>query len=68
MCNWFDPLTVIRAIATLGEDHPKLRLYFLGVKHPNPDVPAMRMAADAMQLAESLELTDNLLLYTARCV
>ena len=25
---------------------PELRLYFLGVKHPNPDVPAMKMAAD----------------------
>ena len=55
--NWFDPLTLIRAVASMVERHPKLRLYFLGVKHPNPEVPAMRMAADAMQLADDLALT-----------
>ncbi|MCA0378206.1 MAG: glycosyltransferase family 4 protein [Actinobacteria bacterium] len=55
--NWFDPLTLIRAVAQLVPTHPKLRLYFLGVKHPNPDVPAMRMAADTMQLSDELGLT-----------
>lgn len=57
--NWFDPLTLIRAVAQLVPAHPKLRLYFLGVKHPNPDVPAMRMAAETMQLADELGLTDS---------
>ena len=57
--NWFDPLTLIRAVATLVPRHPKLRLYFLGVKHPNPKVPAMRMAAETMRLAEELGLTDK---------
>ena len=55
--NWFDPLTLIRAVGQLAPQHPKLRLYFLGVKHPNPDVPAMRMAAETMQLADELGLT-----------
>ena len=55
--NWFDPLTLIRAVASLVPRHPQLRLYFLGVKHPNPEVPAMRMAASAMELAEELGLT-----------
>ncbi|MGI8392667.1 glycosyltransferase family 4 protein [Leucobacter sp. W1038] len=57
--NWFDPLTLIRAVAQLVDRHPKLRLYFLGVKHPNPEVPAMRMAAAAMQLADDLGLRDS---------
>ena len=57
--NWFDPLTLIRAVAMLVEHHPCLRLYFLGVKHPNPNVPAMRMAADAMHLADELGLTGS---------
>ena len=57
--NWFDPLTLIRAVSRLVEAHPKLRLYFLGVKHPNPDVPAMRMAANTMSLADELGLTDT---------
>ncbi len=55
--NWFDPLTLIRAVDKLVHTHPKLRLYFLGVKHPNPDVPEMRMAAETMQLADELGLT-----------
>ena len=57
--NWFDPLTLIRAVAQLVQDRPKLRLYFLGVKHPNPDVPAMRMAAETMRLSDELGLTDR---------
>ncbi|MCA0345577.1 MAG: glycosyltransferase family 4 protein [Actinobacteria bacterium] len=55
--NWFDPLTLIRAVSQLVASHPKLRLYFLGVKHPNPDVPAMRMAAETMRLSDELGLT-----------
>ena len=55
--NWFDPLTLIRAVAKLVERRPQLRLYFLGVKHPNPDVPAMKMAAETMRLSEELGLT-----------
>lgn len=55
--NWFDPLTLIRAVASLVPRHPRLRLYFLGVKHPNPDVPAMRMAAETMRLSDELGLT-----------
>lgn len=55
--NWFDPVTLIRAVASLVEKHPKLRLYFLGVKHPNPEVPAMRAASEAVALADELGLT-----------
>ncbi len=55
--NWFDPLTLIRAVHELAERRPKLRLYFLGMKHPNPEVPQMRMATAAMALADELGLT-----------
>lgn len=35
--NWFDPLTLIRAVKKLVERHPQLRLYFLGVRNtPTP--------------------------------
>lgn len=57
--NWFDPLTLIRAVALLVKKHPKLRLYFLGVKHPNPLVPAMRVATETMLLSSELGLTDE---------
>jgi len=54
--NWFDPLTLIRAIGLVKEEIPEVRLYFLGVKHPNPAVPAMQMAVAAQELAEELDL------------
>ena len=52
--NWFDPLTLIRAIAVAKERVPEIRLLFMGVKHPNPAVPEMRMAVAARRLAEEL--------------
>lgn len=55
--NWFDPLTLIRAIDSLRHRFPDLRLYFMGLRHPNPDVPQMQMATAAQALADKLKLT-----------
>lgn len=55
--NWFDPLTLIRAIAMVRRSHPDVRLYFLGTAHPNPEIPEMRMAASSRRLADDLGLT-----------
>ncbi|MDP9118005.1 MAG: glycosyltransferase family 4 protein, partial [Actinomycetota bacterium] len=55
--NWFDPLTLVRAVAGLRGTHPDLRLYFLGMKHPNPEVPAMQVAWQTRELADELGLT-----------
>jgi glycosyltransferase involved in cell wall biosynthesis len=57
--NWFDPLTLIRAIDKLRVRRPNVRLFFLGVQHPNPNVPEMRMVAEARTLALDLGLTDR---------
>lgn len=57
--NWFDPLTLIRAIAQLKDAHPEIRLYFMGIKNPNPSVPAMRMAQETIDLSAELGLTDR---------
>jgi GT2 family glycosyltransferase/glycosyltransferase involved in cell wall biosynthesis len=54
--NWFDPLTLLRAVDTLRRRLPEVRLYFLGLKHPNPEVGEMRMADDAVALAHELGL------------
>lgn len=55
--NWFDPLTLLRAVDELRHDLPTVRLVFLGTRHPSPDVPTMQMARDARHLADDLELT-----------
>jgi glycosyltransferase involved in cell wall biosynthesis len=57
--NWLDPLTVIAAVDRLRADHPDLRLYFLGLRHPSPDVPAMRVAVEARELSDRLGLTGS---------
>ncbi len=57
--EWFDPLTAIRAVARVIETHPNVRLFFAGTKHPNPDVPPMRMCEAARKLSDSLGLTNR---------
>jgi len=55
--DWFDPLTVISAVAKAKEKVSNLRLVFMGMKSPNPKVPIMKMAKDAVDLSEKLGLT-----------
>ena len=55
--NWFDPLTLIRAVDQLRIERPEVRLVFLGMRHPNADIPEMRMAGGARRLADELGLT-----------
>lgn len=61
--NWFDPLTLIRAIHALSLRHPDLRLFFLGVKHPNPSVPEMAVSLRTRELAEELGLLDTVVFF-----
>ncbi len=55
--NWFDPITLIEAVDRLRRSRPQVRLFFLGLTHPNPDVPKMRMVGAARARAEELGLT-----------
>jgi GT2 family glycosyltransferase/glycosyltransferase involved in cell wall biosynthesis len=57
--NWFDPLTLVRAVDRLRARHPDVRLYFMGLKHPNPGVPDMRIAWELRQLSDELGLTGS---------
>jgi glycosyltransferase involved in cell wall biosynthesis len=55
--NWFDPLTLGQAVDRLRHLHPEVRLVFMGMRHPNPEVPQMQMAVRTEQLADELGLT-----------
>ncbi len=57
--NWFDPLTLISAIDLMRAEVPDVRLVFMGMKHPNPGVPAMEMAQRARELSAALGLTGS---------
>lgn len=63
--NWFDPLTLVRAIGRLARTHHDVRLYFMGMRHPNPDVPDMRIAWDTKALSEQLGLTGRHVFFNA---
>ncbi len=55
--NWFDPLTLLHAVDRLRRRRPDVRLFFMGLKHPNPDIGEMRMAVAARELSDRLGLT-----------
>ncbi|WP_154757206.1 glycosyltransferase [Amycolatopsis pithecellobii] len=55
--SWFDPLTLVNAIDRLRARRPDVRLVFLGMKHPNPEVAEMDIGARTMRLADRLGLT-----------
>lgn len=57
--NWFDPITLIKAVDRLRHKVPDVRLYFLGTKHPNPDVPEMKVAWQSRELARELGVLDT---------
>ena len=57
--NWFDPLTLIRAVARLAERRGDVKLYFLGVRHPSPETPEMAMTDRAVDLARELGVLDR---------
>jgi hypothetical protein len=55
--NWFDPLTLVRAVDQVRQRRPDVRLFFMGMRNPNPHVPEMRMAGATRELSDSLGLT-----------
>lgn len=62
--DWFDPLTVIRAVARLSDKYPQLKLYFSGWKSPNPQVPLMDMAVKARNEAEQLHALNRSIFFS----
>ncbi|TAK89109.1 glycosyltransferase [Patescibacteria group bacterium] len=57
--NWFDPLTLIKAVHQVSQKRDDIKLVFMGLKHPNSDVPEMEMATEAVNLAKELDLYDK---------
>ncbi len=53
--NWFDPLTLIEAVATVQDKLP-IKLVFMGIDHPNKNIPRMPMVKKAVEKAKELGL------------
>lgn len=54
--NWFDPLTLIKSMARIAEIRDDIKLFFMGVKHPNPQVRELRLVNDTIDLAKKLNI------------
>jgi glycosyltransferase involved in cell wall biosynthesis len=57
--NWFDPKTLIRAVAQVAERRDTVRLFFQGTKHPHPGVPEMAVVSESRALAAELGMLDR---------
>ncbi len=61
--NWFDPLTAIRAIKIISQTRTDVKLVFMGVKPPDPDLSEMEMSTRAFTLAKELDLIDRFVFF-----
>jgi glycosyltransferase involved in cell wall biosynthesis len=61
--NWLDPLTPIRAVHALSQERDDVKLFFLGVEHPNRAVRQLAMAARAVELAKELGVYDRFVFF-----
>ncbi|MDQ6650392.1 MAG: glycosyltransferase family 4 protein, partial [Actinomycetota bacterium] len=54
--DWFDPLTLVRAVDRLRRRRPSVRLFFLGMAHPDAAADGSTMAGTTRALAAELGL------------
>ena len=58
--DWFDPQTLMRAMAKISATRDDIKLYCLGLRHPNPAGYAKTTTTDrAIALAEELGVKDR---------
>lgn len=54
--NWFDPLSLIKAMKIISQTRQDVKLVFMGIKNPDPNIPEMAMCAESIRLAKDLDL------------
>jgi glycosyltransferase involved in cell wall biosynthesis len=57
--NWFDPVTLVRAVGALRETAPHVRLVFMGTTHPSMADPETAALREAVETATALGLLDT---------
>ncbi len=62
--NWFDPLTLVRAVGLVARSLASVKLVFMSTTHPNPGLPPrMWMPARTKALSDSLGLTGRQIIF-----
>lgn len=59
MLDWQDPQVLIRAVAALSRRRDDVKLFFVGTRHPNPQVPPMKVVEESIALARELGVLDT---------
>lgn len=59
LLDWQDPETLITAVARLARVRGDVKLFFMGVRHPNPQVRPMAVVERSRRLAASLGVEDT---------
>lgn len=57
--DWQDPQTLVRAAADIARRREDVKLFFMGTRHPNPQVPRMRAVDESIALAWELGVLDT---------
>lgn len=57
--NWLDAATLIRAMAKVSSQRSDAKLFFPGVKRPNPHAPMPEAVNEARRISDALGLTDS---------
>lgn len=61
--NWFDPLSIVRAIEQISKTRSDVKLFFLGVKHPNPKIKQMEMANKTIEYCKKNDLLNKFVFF-----
>ncbi len=52
--NWFDPLSLIKAMKIIAEKREDIKLFFMGLRHPNPLVKELSLVNETINTAKNL--------------
>ena len=57
--NWFDPLSVVKAVENISKKRSDVKMVFLGVSHPNSKIKKMKMAEETIEYCKKNNLLDK---------
>lgn len=57
--NWLDPVTLIKAFYELKKEISNIKLYFMGVKHPNGLIEPKEVIRKMYEIMTELEIDEN---------
>ena len=66
--DWLDPVTVLRAVHRLRAELPDIFLVFMGMGHPNPEIPEMPVAEELRRVAQDLGMVPSAVAFNSSWV